>query len=76
MEPNRWKAVIAMSADHTGINQSLGWLQYELLRSLARIEDPRRVRDFLKHLGIESRAWCDRNAVDMRGWMERTRKRA
>jgi hypothetical protein len=77
METSRHKAIVMLSSDHAGINQALGWLEYELRRALARIEDPRKVRDYLRDLGIASRAWCDRNAVDGRGWQERfSRKRA
>jgi len=74
MDTNRWKATIVLSSDHAGINNELGSLENELLHSLAHIEDPRKVRDFLLHLRLEAALWCDRNGIDTRGWMERTRK--
>ena len=77
MDSNRWKAIIGLSSDHAGINQELGWLKNELMRGLSRIDDARKVRDYLIHLRSESDAWCYRNAVDMRGWQEKYgRKRA
>jgi len=75
MDKREWKATIVMSADHAGINTALGSLEITLLRGLSCIEDPRKVRDWLRYLCEESTWWCEQNNVDMRGWMERTRKR-
>lgn len=76
MKPDRWKATIVLSSDHAGINRELASLESGLLRILASIDDPRKVRDFLSDVKQEMIAWCHGNGVDMRGWMERTRKRA
>ncbi len=54
---NRWKAILGMSSDHAGINQELGRFRNELYRALARIEDPRDVRDYLNCLEDYSRSW-------------------
>lgn len=65
-----------LSSDHAGINAELGAFEAGLLEALARIDDPRRVRDFLMALQVEIRAWCVTNNVDMRGWLMRFARRA
>lgn len=75
MKPNRWKATIVLSSDHAGISAALGMLERILLEAVARIDDPRQVRDLMIHLRAAMTDWCAIRGVDMRGWMERTRKR-
>ena len=75
-EANRWRATIAMSSDHAGIGQELAWLERDILAALARIDDPRQVRAYIRWLEVSSFNWCHENKVDMRGWIERTRKAA
>jgi hypothetical protein len=76
METNRWKVMLALSSDHAGINVQLGKFQRALSRILARVDDPRQVRDLFRFVEQKSAEWCIQNSVDERGWMERTRKRA
>ena len=76
MDTNRWKATIVMSSDHAGINAELGALETALLETLARVDDPRQVRDFLRSVEREIMVWCHANKIDLRGWMERFAKRA
>ena len=47
---NRWKAVLGMSSDHAGIDRELRSLQSTLYRVLARTDDARHVRDYLRYL--------------------------
>lgn len=54
---NRWKVTLGMSSDHAGINIELGFLRTEMYRVLARIDDPRRVRDYIERLRWRSREW-------------------
>jgi len=54
---NRWKAILSMSSAHAGINQELGRFRNELYRALARIDDPRDVRDYLGNLISNSHWW-------------------
>lgn len=75
MKPDKWKATVVLSSDHAGINRALGSLEAGLLRILCRIEDPRKVRDFLADIKQEMIAWCYENDIDMRGWMDNSRYR-
>lgn len=75
MATNLWKATVVLSSDHAGINRELGLLESELLHVLGRIEDPRKVRDFVDAVRTKAHVWAYENNVDMRGWLERTRKR-
>ena len=74
MATDRWKATVVLSSDHAGINAELDALEGTILHTLAQIEDPRKVRDYLRHLVFESGYWCGIHYVDDRGWIERTRK--
>lgn len=76
MDTNRWKATVVLSSDHAGIQAELGALETALLETLARIDDPRKVRDFLRAIQVEIRVWCRKYDVDTRGWLERFKKRA
>lgn len=76
MDTNRWKATVVLSSDHAGIQAELGALETALLETLARIDDPRKVRDFLRAIRVEIRVWCWKYDVDTRGWLERFKKRA
>lgn len=71
MESSRFKILVTMSSDHAGVARELQLFESTLRKILARIEDPRQVRDFLRDLAIASREWCLKNNVDVRGWMER-----
>jgi hypothetical protein len=73
MDTNRFKVMVALSSDHAGISRELASLESAMRHALAHIDDPRKVRDYLHHLAIESTYWCGINDVDDRGWMERTR---
>lgn len=54
---NRWRAMIAMSSDHAGINKELERFEAVMLRTLANVEDARKVRDYLACLRDASIAW-------------------
>lgn len=76
MEAGRFKVMVNMSSDHTGIAKELKELEGEIYRVVAHIDDARQLRNYLAHLHVESANWCALSGVDMRGWMERTRKTA
>jgi hypothetical protein len=54
---NPWRASIALSSDHAGINRELGRLQSDMYRTLAAVKDPRRVRDYLNIMRGASLQW-------------------
>ena len=58
----RWNAILGMSSDHAGIDRELGRLRAELYYALARIDDPRRVRDYIAALRIASLEWREANS--------------
>ena len=74
MEAGRFKVMVNMSSDHAGIAAELKKVEREIYRVVARVDDARQLRGYLEEMRAESAAWCVRNGVDMRGWMERTRK--
>ena len=76
MKPDRRKATVVLSSDHAGINPRLSQLELEIRRTLARIDDPRAVRDYIRYLVQESREFCDARQIGMRPWLVRTRKQA
>ena len=76
MEAGRFKVMVNMSSDHAGIAAELKKLEREMYRVIAHVDDPRKLRDYIERLGAESQQWCFDNRIDMRGWMERTRKAA
>jgi len=57
MEPAKFKMMVTMSSDHAGIARELKWLEREIYRVVARVDDPRKVRDYLRHLESASQAW-------------------
>jgi len=46
-----------MSSDHAGIDKELDRFEAVMMRTLAHIEDPRKVRDYLDCLRDASIAW-------------------
>lgn len=76
METERLKVMVNMSSDHAGIAKALKHLEREIYRVVAHIDDARKLRDYIGHLDFESQQWCIDHQVDMRGWMQRTRKAA
>jgi hypothetical protein len=56
---NPYKAMIAMSSDHAGLNQELGRLQKELYSVMALVRNARDVRDYIRYLHGQSGRWLD-----------------
>lgn len=56
---NRWKAILGMSSDHAGIDRELSKFQASMYRTLARVKDPRQVRDWLHFMRSASKGWLD-----------------
>lgn len=52
-----WTASIVIVCEHPGLRPEFRALENELYRVLARIDDPREVREYLKQLGCASRDW-------------------
>jgi len=57
----RFKATIVLSSNHTGIAQQLSGLERDMYRVLARVDDARKVRDYLAHLRLASMQWLEEN---------------
>lgn len=51
--------MVALSSDHAGIAAELKRLEREMYRVVARIEDPRYVRDYLLRLQTTSKLWLE-----------------
>ena len=64
---NRWKAIVTLASDHGGIGPELQKLENEIIRVLARLDDPRKVRDYVQFLRLESRRLCEMRP----GWLDR-----
>jgi hypothetical protein len=61
MESGRFKATIVLSSDHAGIAQQLRNLEREMYRVICRVDDPRKVRDYLAHVCLASMQWLEEN---------------
>lgn len=61
MEPSRFKMMVTLSSDHAGVAKELKRLEREIYRVVARIEDPRHVRDYLVRLACASSLWLHDN---------------
>lgn len=55
---------IVVSSDHAGLKPVFKQLEGELYHALARIDDPRDVRDYLRRLIHASELWMDARAKD------------
>jgi len=75
MEAGRFKVMVNMSSDHAGIAAELSKLEREIYGVVARVDDPRQLRDYLQVLELRSKAWCSAMGIDMRGWMDNGRYR-
>jgi len=67
--------MVNMSSDHAGIAAELKKLEREIYRVVAHLDDPRKLRDYLLELRLDSVSWCEDNGIDMRGWMDNGRYR-
>jgi hypothetical protein len=61
-----WKASIVISSEHVGLRPHFKLLESELYRALARIEDPRKVTDYLRWMIGASANWVEINADVLR----------
>lgn len=75
MDSVRWKAMVALSSDHAGVNAILEHLERTLLRGLARCRDARQARDFIQYVAGASEHWCETNDIDQRPWTDIARYR-
>jgi len=56
---NPYRAMIAMSSDHAGLNRELRSLQTELYSVMALMRNARDVRDYVQYLRRQSTRWLD-----------------
>lgn len=52
-----WTAHLVISSEHAGLRPYFKALEDELYRVTARLDEPRRVRDYLHFMRSASRAW-------------------
>lgn len=53
-----WTAQIVIASDHAGLKPYFKALENEILRVLARVDDPRLVRQYLDTITGCSKGWC------------------
>jgi hypothetical protein len=53
-----WTAHVVISCEHAGLQPYFKQLEAELYHVLARIDDPRDVKDYLQVLRERSKAWA------------------
>lgn len=75
MEAGRFKVIVNMSSDHTGIAAELDKLEREIYRVIAHVDDPRKLRDYLQVMALRSKAWSEASGEDMRAWTDNARYR-
>jgi hypothetical protein len=59
---NPWKAMIVLGSDHAGLKHHFQRLEDELRFGLDRIDDPRKVIDYMRWLLGASAHWLEINA--------------
>lgn len=52
-----WTAHLVISSEHAGLQPFFKALEAEMYRALARIDDPRKVREYLEMLRSSSELW-------------------
>lgn len=52
-----WTAHLVISSEHAGLKPYFQALENEMRRVLARVDDPREVRDYIDMLFWRSRVW-------------------
>lgn len=52
-----WTAQIVISSDHAGLRPHFKRLEAEVMHVLARVDDPRDVRDYLDMMIMRSKVW-------------------
>jgi len=53
----RWTANIVCSSSHEGLKPYFKGLEDEIRRVMARVDDPRQIRDYIAHLRLASIQW-------------------
>lgn len=54
-----WTAQIVLSSEHAGLRPYFKQLEAELMHVLARLDDPKDVRNYLRDMRNESRVWAE-----------------
>jgi hypothetical protein len=61
-----WTAHIVISCEHAGLRPHFQELEYEIRHVLARVDDPRKVEDYVNFLSEQSQSYftlfCKRNS--------------
>lgn len=55
-----WTAQIVLSSEHAGLRPYFKALEAEMMHVLARVDEPRWVKDYLIELRLQSRVWLER----------------
>lgn len=61
-----WTAHLVLASEHGGLAPLFKALEHEMYRVLARVDDPRDVREYLKALKHRSEEWIERHQHLMR----------
>ena len=60
-----WTAQVVLASEHAGLAPMFKALEHEMLRVLARVDDPRDVREYLLAMRRTSDAWLKVNAPNL-----------
>jgi hypothetical protein len=55
-----WTAHLVIASDHAGLRPYFRELETEMLRVLARVDDPREVREYIRALKWASLMWMNK----------------
>jgi len=56
-----WTAQIVLASEHAGLAPMFKTLEHEMLRVLARVDDPKQVREYLTAMKHRSEEWIERH---------------
>lgn len=57
-----WTAHLVIASEHAGLNRLFKLLEDEMVHALARIDDPRQVREYIAALRLASLEWREANS--------------
>jgi hypothetical protein len=67
-DARNWRANVVIASSHAGLRPGFKRLEDEIYRALARMDDPRDVRDYLNRMIHASEQWMLARASD---WLEK-----
>lgn len=60
-----WTAHVVIASEHAGLNRLFKLLEHEVVHALARIDDPRQVREYITALRFASLGWRGANSFKL-----------